>query len=88
MSYSLIKKEEYNGDASSMITGTDDYYNAPVCHAYQRLDSEIAGLQQANELQVSPLAGRRRRNHPQWPPATTTIRKEMESRAQATKVGS
>ena len=59
------------GDTSSMITGTGDYHNAPVCQVYQRPNLGLAGLRQANEGQASHRLGTNNEgNHPQWSSAT------------------
>ena len=52
----IYHNDKRNGDVSLTITGTDDYHSTPVCQAYQRPDSELAGLQQANEV-TSVLTG-------------------------------
>ena len=80
------KSEPHKGrTASSTITGTGDYHNAPVCQAYHNPDSELAGPRQANEGRECPYGWRLEGNYPQRPPATTTRQNElaMESRAKA-----
>ena len=50
-----------NGDASLVTIARSDHNNTLVCQVNQRPDSELAGLQQADEGCVFPVTGGRMR---------------------------